>query len=203
MFQAYNDNQKPPTGSPNLISSHVEIELRFQSERCAVSGNPLCFLQITLRSIGNRWVSLNRMRPIIDFADAKDGEAPTGLPLLSFCHANDKSNNPIFSYQLDLCYQEDREALMDKSNDVKPDDCIILSTQGYTFTHCINHPWDYIFTYDQISKLRVNKRYKVCVGLYSKAEGQSFWYRRPQEVEVEHVPLFLDPVSNNVVELVE
>jgi hypothetical protein len=141
MFQAYSTSvEKQKTAEKCPTNSPVNIELRFQSEYCSASGSPLCFLQATIKATGSQKVSLNRARPIIEFLEAKDGNAPGGLPLLSFSAADDNTNEPIFSYQLDVCFQDDREKQLQTSvDDIKAADFIPLSEQGYTFTHCVNH----------------------------------------------------------------
>lgn len=208
MFQAHYSSatkkmttEKSPTRS---TLSQVNIELRFQSEQCSVSGSPLCFLQATIKASGSHKVSLNRGRPIIEFLEAKDDNAPSGLPLLSFSAADDSTAQPIFSYQLDICYQDDREKQLQTSvDDVKAGDFIVLSEQGYNFTHCMNHSWGYIFTYYQISKLFINRNYRLDVGLQSNVQDRGVWYPKNQTPEVKSVHLELDPSSRNIIRLIE
>lgn len=207
MFQAYsnpNDEQSPvhtkPTHPP---ASKINIELRLQSEYCSVSGVPLCFLQATIKSTGSQKVSLNRARPIIEFLEAKDDNASSGLPLLSLFDAADNTKQPIFSYQLDVCYQNDRERQLESSAEgIKSDDFILLSEQGYTFTHCINQPWSFITTYHQISKIFTNRNYKLRIGGHSEVQDPGVWYPKVQTTEIIPVHLELDPSSHTIIRLV-
>lgn len=65
-----------PLSHKAQTSAQVKIELRFQSEFCSVSGSPLCFLQVRLKSTESSRISLNRTRPVIEFLDAKDDNIP-------------------------------------------------------------------------------------------------------------------------------
>ncbi|KAK5047683.1 hypothetical protein LTR84_006348 [Exophiala bonariae] len=68
-------------------STKVNIKLRFLSEYCSISGNPLCFLHFTLKAAEDARISVNRRRPIVEFLEVKDDHVPGGLPLLSFYDA--------------------------------------------------------------------------------------------------------------------
>lgn len=184
-------------------SAHVKIELRFQSKFCSVSGSPLCFLKIRLKSTEASRISLNRARPIIEFLEDKDDNAPSGLPLLSFSDAADKANEPIFSYHLDICHERGREKqLLAADCKMKAEDFISLSGEGYTFTHCINMPWGYIFAYHQISKIYVQRCYRLSTGLYGERKTQGAWYAKQEVKDVQAVCLELDPSSQTMIRLI-
>lgn len=205
-FTLVGQDQPTKKDPKNLASAKVNVELRFQSEYCSVSKNPSCFLQITLRFTGSARISLNRARPIIEFLEAKDDDAPGGLPLLSLYDAAESTGPPVFSYQLDLCYEQDRERQLQKdSHRTKPEDFIVLSSEAYTFSHCVNLPWSYIFTYHQISKIRVQGCYKLGAGLLGDKKAQGIWYPDKNEAqdEVRAVHLELDQSSKAVIRLVD
>lgn len=193
-----------PLSHKAQTSAQVKIELRFQSEFCSVSGSPLCFLQVRLKSTESSRISLNRARPVIEFLDAKDDNIPSGLPLLSFSDAADSANESIFSYHLDICYERDR-AMQLQAADCKtePEDFISLPREGYTFTHCINLPWSYIFTYHQISKIYSQRSYRLSTGLYGERKLQGAWYPKPEMKDVQAVNLELGPSSQTMIRLIE
>jgi len=175
------DNPAAHTESAHLPDAVVNMELRFQSEYCSVSGGPLCFLQATVRATGSRQVSLNRARPIIEFLEATDHNAPSGLPRLSFFDTTEGTKQPIFSYQLDVCHQEDRERQLESSEEgIKSGDFIPLSEKGYTFTHCINQPWGFLITYYLISKVSPNQKYRLGIGSHSEVSDPGGWYPRTE-----------------------